>query len=255
MSIKASIVRDEKGFPVLADLRQGAQKIEIVFEDNLLTLTGSRRSLENQALINAARLIYPTQSRVEFNIPQPLQVQNVAGGKIIFFDDIEGLDKWTVAAGAGGQDNAIAYNGSNSLAVNGQLERYIPNVGPSFNFSLFWRNSGAVFTENQISLSQHIGNQYKRMLISEVEAGNVWRLLTTGAVYYTFATFGIQEGFWHRLEIQVRDWIYKKVIIDNKVFEVNLELSSAASAVGLGSDLNITTNIANHFDDILIVEA
>lgn len=254
MSVTAEIVKDDKGFPILVKLKHKSNRLEAFFDGPKLTLTGSKRSLQDEALKDMLHLIYPAQPKTVLSIPEPLSVQNVIGGRTILFDDMEGLDKWTVEAGAGGKDNTLAYNDSNSLQVNGTLSRYIPAVKRNFDYSVFYYLSGAAFTETQFVVDIHSGRDYRSMILSHLQAGDIWRVVTLGAGWQTIAVVPVEDAFWHKIEIQVREWTYKKVRIDNFEFGIDLSMHRAASAVPVCSTIQFITNIANNFDDLLIRE-
>jgi hypothetical protein len=116
VTVSIDVMRDPEGNPINAIVKErGATKLTVVSNsDGDLTITGSRRNLTPENL-DLLKLVFPFQKPAKLEIPQPLQVQNVAGGKTLMFDDFEGILKWDATSAA--LDNTVAYNGSYSLKV------------------------------------------------------------------------------------------------------------------------------------------
>lgn len=115
LGVKVEINPDSEGFPSNVVLTEGTKTVTVVYDkDAGFHIKGSKRDLTDR-MINLLRLIYPPTQKIEFAIPQPLQVLS-SPAQVLLFDDFEAtLLKWDGNGQA--RDATVAYTGEASLGI------------------------------------------------------------------------------------------------------------------------------------------
>lgn len=278
MSLKAEIIRDDEGFPVLATVSQGSQSLKMTYDKGFgFTVDGSRRSLSNDDLWRALRLIYPGEEKVSFEIPQPLQVTQIQGGKTIMFDDMESLLKWDESGATVALDNTIAYSKTQSLkltAAAGAIAtaiRWIP-LKNTVNYSCVWGvDDWTKITTIDFYLSLQLHVSVVTQHIQFNVANLVWRYqgptgayvdFPNGAVPVVYRKLDNVGGQWHSFSLKA-DMTNNKILgctVDERFLGGDLVgyRSTGASAqnsyVALRIDAVAAQDCNAWFDDVLVTE-
>lgn len=273
MSIKAEIIRDDDGFPVAVTVRQGAKTVSVSYDkDTGLTVEGSRRSLTEE-LMQVLRLIYPAQEKIMFNIPQPLSVVTLQGGKILLYDDMESLLKWTSLSAA--LDNTVAYNGNQSLKITvldadgTQLARrgVIGSRADKLRME-------TLFAVDDLAACQYVSfgfyrRYFKRLckysILCSVQNGKWEAYNNKLGIYEEIFTDALFEdkstnNIWHRASFETDGLSLSKVSVDGRDYEINKKIydTGTLSESYIQAELSVT-RAAGHdtnvwFDDVKVEE-
>lgn len=246
--VEVEIIKDSSGFPTQINVKRGARKLTATYEN------GQKLKVSGDIdLSGILGLIYPFPQQATVNIPQPLQVTNVQGGKTILFDDMEGLLKWS----AGAVDNTYAFGGSNSLKVAcgagaATVTRYFA-MPPSQKVSwelLFSTDAWANFAANSLlfTLFHDDGLTVAQASVLYDRTTRTWYFYDDVGGSRTFtipAPLAVKagvQGAWHRFKISAdllnHFWI--KAEIDNHAVDMTgLKCETAATSGTIQSAISV----------------
>lgn len=115
--IEINLVKNADGSVAYAEVTEPGRKLTATADASGIKISGNRRSMTKE-MLDILNFVFPTRAEVQFNIPQPLQVTQVQGGKTIFFDGGEDLLKWYQVAATVAIDNTNAFSESNCLKLS-----------------------------------------------------------------------------------------------------------------------------------------
>lgn len=214
--IIVEVNKDTEGYPTQAIITIAGRKAEVTFDsDRGFRIEGPRVILPDFSEI--MRMIYPANLQTIFNIPEPLQVTVVTGGKVIFYDDLSDLLKWDSAQAS--QDNSFAFEGANSLlldcaaAATSETKRYFP-MPPSKKISLssLWvLNDYDKITNGPAFRLQHFdGLGFKIAEARYNDATKNWSIIGPGGAYSVIPSSDLAVtydeklsvgGPWHKIKL------------------------------------------------------
>ena len=270
--VTAVITRNMAGFPSKVEVTRRHHKLLAEYDsENGYTLSG------DLDLIDALKLIYPFNEKPVLTVPQPLQVQNVQGGNVSLFDDLEGLLKWHNIGVTVALDNTVAFGGSQSLkltAAAGAIvtaRRYfglekLGKLSLSFKFLV---DTYAKLTDLFFMVTILTGNNNYVATASYDRATRTWRLSDAAQAHPIIIETALPQGVdangagWHRfkmvfsleppkyisLSIDENTWIGSTIPIAKTI-----AAAVRSARVDLVVDAEAAQDVNVWFDDVLVTE-
>lgn len=269
---RVNVTRDDDGTPVLAEVRIGGRKLEARYDrETGFQFKGSQRLLLKRETWDLLNLIFPHHTPASFTIPEPLKTVALPQGRVLMFDDFEGLYKWEGAKGS--QINTFAYNGSQCLKLTcldldvatdvvrgfGNSPRFPKSVGCMFAIEdltkmLNWR----------VNLQMSFSGEYHFVSVI-YNTGTGWFYVDqdNNAVSIEESHLVTDKTYnvWHRMKLNFDHGHYLSLEVNNHLYD--LKKQPYYSKVVASNDFNIakieTTRIAGndaylYIDDFLISE-
>lgn len=279
MKATVNILRDSEGNPTIIELDRFGRKATVTYNPDIgFVFEGPKAAVPK--LADLLYLIYPEKKRVSLEIPEPLSVVNVGGGKTILFDDLEALLKWTQTSGTVAVDNTNAYNGSQCLKITCGAALAQAEATKYFPFPIAPKNSfQCTFAVNDTSKLNKLRFQLNKQHHNVTEYGRLsydcdnkyWQYtsksddkqITGSETVAQLETLDGVGGAWFKVKFTL-DFLSKTYVsaeLNGKKFDLNdITLQTGTGAFDRACYARITVDnkagqeVIGYFDDIIIRE-
>lgn len=272
------VYKDQTGTPTLVEVKYNNRVYQATY-DKTAGFKFNRRNIP-PAVIELFKLVYPNQEKLNFDIPVPLPVVSVAGGDIVFFDDMEGLLKWNDDVGTTVRDGARAYNGSFSLRTTGAIgvlavtSRYFPMVpSKKLEFSCVWGCTDFTVLDGvRFTIDFYDGHHLVRAGVQYNPQSLTWQYVNAANGYTDipgslnnsqYETLNVVAGVYHKVKFSADFANSRYLSFTANEFTANLEtincynvitVSDRYSRAYMGVDPVVAQDAICQFDDVLVKE-